>query len=59
MVQVYAIFEEGTPQSIIDSVVKEHHINAYWIGIPPFLKAEAEEEGWVLPHFIKEVLEEI
>lgn len=58
MKQVYIIFEVDTPQSVIDQWVSDWKVNAYWTGIPPYLKEIAAEEEWTLPHIIEEVLEE-
>lgn len=52
--QIYIVFEEGTPQEVIDQWVLEHKANAYWTSVPAYVRVLAEEEGWTFPHICTE-----
>ena len=52
--QTYIVFEEGTPQSVMDEWVLLYGANAYWTSVPAYVRVLAEEEGWTFPHVVEE-----
>jgi len=53
MTQTWLIFAADAKQSYITWHMARHpEAVGYFVGVPPFLQAQAEEEGWVLtpPH---------
>ena len=55
--QKWIVFAADATQSQISWwLARNRDAVGYFTGIPPFLKAQAEEEGWTLPHiWIEEI----